>query len=153
MTGFLCRAATADDVDGVRALFAALWPDQPASSFPDDLDGLVAAVNASSVGTILVAEAEAAAQLIGVVAVGERAWSEGATAEPVAYVEGWYVAAGWRRRGVGRALFAAAEAWAKAQGYAQIASDTEEHNLVSIAAHQALGYRIGERIVYFVRDL
>lgn len=151
MQDFICRPAAAPDVPAVRDFFAALWPDQPAETFPRGLDELVAAVNASAKGQILVAEARG--ELVGVVAVGERPWSEGATAEPLAYIEGWYVVPAWRRRGVGRALFAAAEAWARAQGYAQIASDTEEHNRTSIAAHQALGYRIAERIVYFVRDL
>jgi len=43
------------------------------------------------------------------------------------------------RRGVGRALVQAAEAWAAAQGCTEMASDTDSDYPSSPAAHAALG--------------
>lgn len=51
-----------------------------------------------------------------------------------------YVVPEARRRGVGRALIAAADEWARAQGCTEFASDTLADNDVSTAAHQALGF-------------
>ena len=75
------------------------------------------------------------------------------TSSPVAYVEAWYVDSDVRRQGIGRALFRAAEDWARAQGLTEIASDAELHNEVSIAAHKAIGYTETDRIVCFLRSL
>jgi aminoglycoside 6'-N-acetyltransferase I len=58
-----------------------------------------------------------------------------------------------RQRGVGAALFAAAERWALEAGFTEIGSDAETHNAVSIAAHKALGYDEVLRIVCFRRTL
>ena len=60
--------------------------------------------------------------------------------QTLSYVEGWFVVPDARRRGVGRALLAAAERWARAQGSRELASDTEADNEVSAAAHEALGF-------------
>ena len=48
---------------------------------------------------------------------------------------------------------AAAEDWARARGYAEMASDCEVENLVSCRAHSALGYREVERLVHFRKPL
>ena len=58
----------------------------------------------------------------------------------VAYLEGWYVVAEARRRGVGRALVEAAEAWGRSQGCTELASDTAHENEVSASAHRSLGF-------------
>ena len=91
--------------------------------------------------------------LAGFIEVGTRPYAEGCMSSPVAYIEAWYVDADMRRRGVGKALFNAAEAWARQHGFAEIASDTLIDNAVSIAAHKALGYQEVERIVCFRRSL
>jgi aminoglycoside 6'-N-acetyltransferase I len=56
-------------------------------------------------------------------------------------------------QGIGTALVHAAEAWARAAGHPEIASDTELENANGIAAHRALGYEEVERTVYFRRSL
>jgi aminoglycoside 6'-N-acetyltransferase I len=68
-------------------------------------------------------------------------------------IEGWYVDADVRRRGVGRALVEAAEAWARSRGCRQMASDAELWNEVSHRAHGALGYEETARLVLFKKDL
>jgi aminoglycoside 6'-N-acetyltransferase I len=58
-----------------------------------------------------------------------------------------------RRRGVGRALLNAAEAWARDRGHTEMASDALIENAVSHAAHARAGYVEVERAVRFRKDL
>lgn len=91
--------------------------------------------------------------LQGFVEVGLRNYAEGCDTSPVGYIEGWYVDADVRQRGVGRALVAAAERWAWAQGCSEIASDAELSNMVSQTAHTQLGYTQVERSVHYKKRL
>src|SRR5581483_8999398 len=89
----------------------------------------------------LVPDGEGSERAVGFVEVGLRSHADGCDPRrPVGYVEGWYVDPPARRRGVGGALLAAAEAWARAQGCREMASDTWADNRRSQRAHQALGY-------------
>lgn len=81
--------------------------------------------------------------LAGFVELGARPYADGCATSPVGYIEAWYVDADVRRRGVGRALLAAAEAWARARGYREMASDATLDNVVSQAAHARAGVRGG----------
>jgi aminoglycoside 6'-N-acetyltransferase I len=69
-----------------------------------------------------------------------RNYAEECITDRVAYLEGWYVVPGMRRRGIGRALVEAAEGWARAQGCLELGSDTTLDNQVSAAAHAAVGF-------------
>ncbi len=89
----------------------------------------------------------------GFVEVGERAYAEGCVSSPVAYVEAWYVDRDVRRQGVGRALLAAVDEWARASGHTEIASDALLDNVVSHEAHKRSGYEEVERLVVFRKDL
>ena len=87
--------------------------------------------------------------LQGVVEVSVRPDAEGCATERVGYVEGWYVDADARQTGIGRALVAAAESWARAQGCTEMASDVELPNTISQTAHGRLGYReVGRSVLY-----
>lgn len=55
--------------------------------------------------------------------------------------------------GVGGALLAAAEAWARGKGCAEMSSDCLLANDVSLAAHRALGYEETERLIHFRKVL
>lgn len=92
-------------------------------------------------------------RLGGYVEVGTRGYAEGCASSPVAYVEAWYVDADLRRRGWGGRLIAAVEAWARAQGLTELASDTLLDNAASIAAHRTLGFTEVERQVCFAKKL
>ena len=91
--------------------------------------------------------------LCGYIEVGERPYADGCDSSPVGYIESWWVDEDVRGRGVGAALMAAAEAWARARGRTEIASDALLDNLRSHAAHRALGYEEVERLVVFRKDL
>lgn len=77
----------------------------------------------------------------------------GTETSPVGFLEGWYVAPQWRARGVGRALVAAGEDWARRQGCREFASDALLANDGSHAAHLACGFEETERVVYFRKRL
>jgi aminoglycoside 6'-N-acetyltransferase I len=82
-----------------------------------------------------------------------RSYAPGCESRPVPFIEGWYVEPEHQRRGIGRALVQAAEAWALANGYDEIASDIELENTTSFAAHLALGFEETDRIISFRRAL
>ncbi len=78
-----------------------------------------------------------------------RDYVEGCETSPVAFLEGWYVNAGWRGQGIGRALLSAVRQWAQAQGCSELASDAALDNLAAQRAHAACGFAETERVVYF----
>jgi len=82
-----------------------------------------------------------------------RDYVEGCATQHVGYLEGWYVIPEARRKGVGRALVLAVEAWAREQGCVEMGSDTELENMVSQLAHGRLGYEEAARIVHFRKTL
>jgi len=89
--------------------------------------------------------------LCGLVEVSIRRTAPGCETDRIGYLEAWYVDPDWRERGVGRALVDAAEAWARAEGCREMASDTDPGYPLSPAAHDALGY--AEVARYFRKDL
>jgi aminoglycoside 6'-N-acetyltransferase I len=91
--------------------------------------------------------------LCGFVEVGSRPYAEGCESSPVGYIEGWWVDADVRKRGVGRALIEAAEQWARSKGYTEMGSDALIDNSVSHESHRALGYSEVERLVMFRKSL
>jgi aminoglycoside 6'-N-acetyltransferase I len=105
----------------------------------------------STTPVVFVAEAED--RLVGFLELDFRKYAPGCRSSPVAFIEGWYVDPESQGRGVGRALIQAAEAYARAAGYHEIASDAEIENAGGIAAHLAVGFEEIERVVYFRRSL
>jgi aminoglycoside 6'-N-acetyltransferase I len=101
---------------------------------------------------VFVAERQDGA-IAGFVEVGSRPYADGCDTSPVGYVEALYVDEGVRRQGYARALLAAAEDWARARGYTEIASDTQLNNDVSYAVHRRTGYEEVDRIVQFRKVL
>lgn len=91
--------------------------------------------------------------LCGMAEANIRLYADGCETTNVGYLEGWYVDPDCRLRGIGGALVQAAEAWARAQGCREMASDAELDNTISQAAHQRLGYTETGRIVQFCKPL
>ena len=90
--------------------------------------------------------------LCGFLEMSIRSYAEGCSG-PTPYVEGWYTDPDVRGRGVGAALVAAAERWAAARGYREMASDALLENVDSHRAHAALGFEEVERAVHFRKDI
>ena len=94
-----------------------------------------------------------AGRAIGFAEISIRPFAEGSYEGPVAYLEGWFVEEANRRQGVGAALLAAVEDWARAQGLSELCSDAEIDNAVSQTSHRALGFTEVARIVCFRKTL
>lgn len=90
--------------------------------------------------------------LAGFLELSVRNYAEGCGGE-VPYVESWYVDPDVRGTGIGARLMGAAEDWARAAGYEEIASDTTLDNPASQRAHEALGFEEIERSVHFRKKL
>lgn len=82
-----------------------------------------------------------------------RSYADGCQGSPVPYIEGWYVEADLRRRGVGAALLRAFEAWARDEGYVELGSDALLQNAAGIEAHRRLGFEPVEQIQVFRKSL
>jgi aminoglycoside 6'-N-acetyltransferase I len=145
------RPATAADRDEWARMRAALWPDDTAAAHAAEIDRFLDGTGREP-GAVLVAH-DPAGRLVGFAEVSIRAYAEGCDTDRVGYLEGWYVAPEARGRGVGRALVRAAEGWAREQGCAEFASDTEEANAASAAAHRALGFTDVGLVRCFRKDL
>jgi aminoglycoside 6'-N-acetyltransferase I len=128
----------------------ALWPDAVAEH-PLAIDAFLAG-RSSDIDEAWVCEGDDGV-VIGFVELRIRNYAEGSDLAAVPHVEGWYVDADQRGRGVGAALLAHCEQWARERGYSELASDTEIANTGSIAAHTALGFEETDRIVCFLKKL
>ncbi len=146
----MIRPATPGDLDRLAPLLHALWPD---GSLAEHTQELAAKLSGNSLSTLpltnLVAEAPDG-RLIGFAEVGLRSHADGCdTTHPVGYLEGWYVDPAFRRQGIGRALLAAAEDWARSHGCREMASDALIENALSQQAHDALGFEVVDRCVHY----
>lgn len=78
---------------------------------------------------------------------------EGTLFSPVGYLEGIYVEADCRGRGLAGQLLGACEGWAKEMGCAEFASDCELENTQSLQFHLKLGFEEANRIICFTKKL
>jgi aminoglycoside 6'-N-acetyltransferase I len=135
-------------MDDWFALRIQLWPS--ANTPEERLE--MAAVLENEQQQVFVATLEGGS-LIGFLEANIRPYADGCDTKNVGYIEGWFVAAAWRRHGIGAVLVQAAETWAKSKGCSEMASDCDLHNEVSLHAHTALGYEEVERLIHFRKPL
>jgi aminoglycoside 6'-N-acetyltransferase I len=143
------RNAQEADRDQLARMRLLLWPDHTPEEHLEEIDSLMSTGKSGTLpGVILVSEDDGA--LTGFLEVGLRSHADGCdTARPVGFVEGWFVLAASRGRGIGRELMRAAEVWARVQGCLELASDTPVDNHASQRAHEALGFEVADRCVHF----
>jgi aminoglycoside 6'-N-acetyltransferase I len=137
---------------------AAIWERMRTALWPDDTGGHAADIarffspqRSEPLEALLACSGSGAP--LGFVELSVRPHAVGCTSDRVAFVEGWYVEPGHRRRGVGAALMRAAEEWGRAQKCTELGSDTQLWNESSIDAHKALGFEEVERLVAFRKSL
>lgn len=73
----------------------------------------------------------------------------GCETTPVAFLEGIFVRAEHRGRGLGSRLLRAVRCWARETGCSELGSDADLANVTSHAFHAALGFEETERVVFF----
>lgn len=132
------RLMRTHELSDVTDMMRALWPGGDSYDVRDE--------------TVLVWEREGGG-LGGFISFSLRPWAEGCDSSPVPYIEGWWVAPGLRRAGIGAALVRAVEAWAIEHGYRELGSDVELDNDISLRAHAALGFEPTLRVQFFRKRL
>jgi aminoglycoside 6'-N-acetyltransferase I len=137
------REARATDREAWAAMRAALWPDEDAQAHARGIDAILGRGDAW--GFIAEADDEA----VGFAEVAIRPYANGCDSQPVAFLEGIWIAEAARRRGVGAQLIAYIEAFLLAHGFRELGSDTSLANRASQSAHRGWGFAETERVVYF----
>ena len=147
------RLLRADDRSEWQRLLFGLYPGTVVSDHAPSMDAYLTGRPVEELVPAAVFVVERSDETVGgFLELSVRNYAEGC-AGPAPYVESWYVDEDLRRSGAGRALMDAAEQWARAHGYAEIASDALLDNDVSHAAHRALGFEEVERSVHFRKAL
>ena len=123
----------------------ALWPEEPREALLRDIAASVGSGFGERRGFL----AEEDGVPVGYAEISLRPYANGCAYQPVAFLEGIWVAPRARRRGVGRALIDHLMSLAKAEGRREICSDALLDNAASHAAHRAWGFGETERVVYF----
>jgi aminoglycoside 6'-N-acetyltransferase I len=128
---------TPHDRDPWIEMRSQLWP-ASRDTHPSEVDRFFAGHARDPVAAFITRDDTGRA--LGFAELSLRSYAEGCETDNVAFLEGWFVVPDARGRGVGRALIAACEDWARAQGCTEFASDAQPDNDTSIAAHLALGF-------------
>ena len=147
----MIRPALPADLETLASLRHDLWPEGPREEHAGELAAFFAG-RAREPLAILVAESSAG-DVAGFCELSIRPYAEGCRSDRVGYLEGWYVVPDQRCQGVGRALVAAGEEWAREQGCTEFASDAVVDNEVSIEAHRAVGFDDAGVVRCFRKDL
>jgi aminoglycoside 6'-N-acetyltransferase I len=150
---FTIRLAQSRDRVSLARMRALLWPDASVEEHAAELNSILSGHHGTLPTAMFVAET-ADGQTVGFLEAGLRSHADGCDpAHAVGYVEGWYVEEQWRSRGIGKALLAAAENWARGQGCREMASDTWIDNQESQRVHEALGFQVVDGCVNYRKQL
>lgn len=128
----------------------ALWPESPLEEHLREIDSALSTGMCGPLPIAIFVALDDGGALTGFLEAGLRSHADGCDpANPVGYIEGWFVREDFRNRGAGRDLMRAAEEWALAQGCRERASDALIENIGSQHAHEALGFEVVDRCVHF----
>lgn len=146
------RPGQAEDAEEWLRLRIALWPDSSIKEQAAEIKSFLSGQEIPDLLAVFVCP-RLASGLCGLVEVSIHQEAPGCKTDRIGYLEAWYVDPDFRRLGVGRALVAAAEDWARSQGCLEMASDTTPDYPISPTAHAQLGYQVTEVKYHFYKDL
>jgi aminoglycoside 6'-N-acetyltransferase I len=153
MSVWRIREVTRSDRQALARMRALLWPGLSPEDHLREVDAVLRNTGTLAAVT-LVAQNNEDSAVIGFLEAGLRSHADGCDpAQPVGYVEGWFVLENFRNQGVERDLMRAAENWARSHGCREMASDALIDNAVSQQAHEALGFEVVDRCVHFRKGL
>lgn len=136
------------NMKAMAALMVEFWPE---SSFDEEYKYALMILNSNKKTAFLYKISE---QYVGFIYLTLRSdFVEGATQNPVGYVEAIYLKPDFRRKGIGKVLLEKGESWARLKGCTQLASDAEITNENSIRFHKKSGFTEANRVVCFINDI
>jgi len=144
----IVERCTSERVDEWVRLRQALWPDETLeghrrnAAFMLGSDDAIAYLVHERGNFVAFAEATL-----------RRDYVNGCSTSPVGFLEGLYVEAPYRGRGLARLLCKALEDWATGLGCTEFASDVLLHNQAGQRAHEALGFEETDRVVFYAKRL
>jgi len=142
----MIRKAESKDLHILSELACQLWPDNTVEEMRLEFSEIITKTDAA----FFLAYAEETA--IGFAQCQLRHdYVEGTDSSPVGYLEGIYVADGYRKQGVAKELLSACESWAKTKGCTEFASDCELENTQSLEFHLNVGFEEANRIICLLR--
>jgi aminoglycoside 6'-N-acetyltransferase I len=154
MAAVRIRQAESTDREQVARMCAALWPESSAEEHATDLHSILDEQRSGTMPAAIFVSCDESGALTGFLEINLRSHADGCDpAQPVGFVEGWFVEEPCRNKGIGRALMRAAEDWARGQGCVEMASDTWIDNIGSQRAHEAMDFEVVDRCVHFRKQL
>jgi aminoglycoside 6'-N-acetyltransferase I len=148
------RIATSSDCLPLANLRTRLWPESSCDEHARELTAILDGTVERVLPLIIFVAEQSDGALVGFLEAGLRSCADGCdVSRPVGYVEGWFVEQHRRSQGIGRELLRAAEAWARAQGCHEMASDTDIGNKLSQHVHEASGFTIAARAILYRKFL
>jgi aminoglycoside 6'-N-acetyltransferase I len=145
---FTIREMRAADQRVWAEMRTALWPTESLQAHASSIDELLA--SGESWGFVAETPDGTAA---GFAEIAIRKYANGCDTRPVAFLEGIWVKAHFRRQGIGARLIRHAETFLTSRGFRELGSDALLDNLGSQAAHLAWGFSETETVVYFRKIL
>ncbi len=144
------RKVQKSDIDQWAAMRCKLWPGSKEKNI-EEIGEYFSGLSIDIVHVLVLADSDETA--CGFIEINLRNFAEGSRLPQIPYIEAWYVAEEHREKGWGKKLLHAAEDWAVAQGFDEIASDTPIDNALSINIHQKLGFEEMDRVVCYLKKL
>lgn len=90
-----------------------------------------------------------AGETIGLVELSSRNIVDGCLSSPVAYLEGLYLQAEYRGRGLGRQAMRLVLDWCRERGFSELATDAELENVGAQSFYRSLGFEETDRVVEY----
>ena len=144
----MIRKAEIKDLPILAELARQLWPDNTVEEMRSEFAEIIAKPDAA----FLLAYAEETAAGFAQCQL-RHDYVEGTDSSLVGYLEGIYVADGYRKQGVAKEFLSACESWAKTKGCNEFASDCELDNVQSLQFHLNVGFEEANRIICFTKKL
>ena len=142
------HAATQNDAQAVAGLAQKLWPGHSISELKEEFAFLLAGQE-----VVLVLALDGGSPIGFAQCQLRHDYVEGTSGGPVAYLEGIFVERAYRGLGVARELLRRCEAWGRAQGCREMASDCTLDNTASEQFHRHTGFEEANRLICFVKPL
>ncbi|HWF02235.1 MAG TPA: GNAT family N-acetyltransferase [Candidatus Angelobacter sp.] len=154
MATWIIRQAQQSDAEDLAEMRTLLWPDASIEEHRKEVHAFLSGIMAATLPEATLVAQDANGRVIGFLEVDLRSHADGCDpAQPVGYIEGWFVREEFRNQSVGRQLVQAAEDWARQLKCVEMASDVLIDNDRSQQAHAALGYEVVDRCVHYRKTL